>query len=149
MSRSPNIVSKYAKRTVFKNKGRSILTLIGIIVATMMFSIVTSAHQCAIDILKSFASDEYGTWHVEAYSMTSMDFQKTAKDERIKNVVYVQELGFNAGFGYDEELMKAEPRLLQYMDKYEYWCRCCGACAGAQRAARMTPVPRPASAGAS
>ncbi len=121
MSRSPNIVSKYAKRTVFKNKGRSILTLIGIIVATMMFSIVTSAHQCAIDILKSFASDEYGTWHVEAYSMTSMDFQKTAKDERIKNVVYVQELGFNAGFGYDEELMKAEPRLLQYMDKYEYF----------------------------
>ena len=75
MSRSSNIVSKYAKRTVFKNKSRSILTLIGIIVATMMFSIVASAHQSAIDILKSFANDDYGTWHVEAYSMTSMDFR--------------------------------------------------------------------------
>ena len=121
MSRSSNIVSKYAKRTVFKNKGRSILTLIGIIVATMMFTIVTSAHQSAIDILKSFASDAYGTWHVEAYSMTSMDFQSISKDERIKNVEYIQELGFNAGFGYDEELMKAEPRLLQYIDKYDFF----------------------------
>lgn len=121
MSRSSNIVSKYAKRTVFKNKGRSILTLIGIVVATMMFSIVASAHQSAIDILKSFASDEYGTWHEEAYSMTSMDFQKTAKDERIKNVVYIQELGFNAGPDYTEELIKEDPKLLQYIDKYEYF----------------------------
>lgn len=121
MSRSSNIVSKYAKRTVFKNKGRSILTLIGIVVATMMFTIVASAHQSAIDILKSFASDAYGTWHVEAYSMTSMDFQKIAKDERIKNVEYIQELGFNAGYGYDEELMKAEPKLLQYLEQYDFF----------------------------
>ena len=118
MNRSSNIVSKYAKRTVFKNKGRSILTLIGIIVATMMFSIVASAHQSAIDILRSFASDKYGTWHVEAYSMTSMDFQKTIKDERIKNVEYIQELGYNAGFGYSEEYADGA---LQYYDQYEYF----------------------------
>ena len=31
MTRSSNIVSKYAKRTVFKNRSRSILTLIGIV----------------------------------------------------------------------------------------------------------------------
>ena len=59
MSRTPNIVSRYAKRTVFANKGRSILTLIGIIIATMMFCIVASAHQCAVDVLQSFADDDY------------------------------------------------------------------------------------------
>lgn len=105
MTRSPNLIGRYAKRTVFKNKGRSILTLIGIIVATTMFCIVSSAYVSAIDILKSFASDAYGKWHVEAYSMTSMDFQKVAKDERISSVAYVQELGYNLGqigLRYDE-----------------------------------------------
>ena len=98
MSRTPNIVSRYAKRTVFANKGRSILTLIGIIIATMMFCIVASAHQSAVDVLKSFADDAYGKWHVQAYSMTSMDYQRTIKDERIKSPAYIQEIGYNPGF---------------------------------------------------
>ncbi len=98
MSRTPNIVSKYAKRTVFANKGRSILTLIGIIIATMMFCIVASAHQCAVDVLKSFADDAYGKWHVQAYSMTSMDYQKVLKDDRINSPAYIQEIGYNPGF---------------------------------------------------
>ena len=103
MSRVSNIVSKYAKRTVFANKGRSILTLIGIVVATMMFSIVASAHVSAIDILKSFANDEYGRWHVQAYSMTSMDYQKIIKDDRLKSVAYVQEIGYDPGPYYDPD----------------------------------------------
>ncbi|MBQ5966487.1 MAG: ABC transporter permease [Clostridiales bacterium] len=98
MSRTPNIVSKYAKRTVFANKGRSILTLIGIIIATMMFCIVASAHQCAVDVLESFADDAYGKWHVQAYSMTSMDYQKVLKDDRINSPAYIQEIGYNPGF---------------------------------------------------
>ena len=61
-----NIISKYAKRTVFKNRGRTILTLVGIIVATAMFSVVMSARQSAMDILKNMADDDYGTWHVQA-----------------------------------------------------------------------------------
>ncbi|MBO4687051.1 MAG: ABC transporter permease [Clostridiales bacterium] len=105
MRRYSNIVSKYAKRTVFANKGRSILTLIGIVIATTMFCIVSSAYVSAFDILKSFASDEYGKWHVEAYSMTAMDFQKVMKDPRIENVAYIQELGYNLGnvdINYDD-----------------------------------------------
>lgn len=97
MSHRGNIVSRYAKRTVFANRGRSILTLIGIIVATMMFSIVASAYVCAIDILESFADDDYGKWHVEAYSTSSLDYQKTMKDQRLEEVAYVQEIGFNPG----------------------------------------------------
>ena len=98
MSRTPNIVSRYAKRTVFANKGRSILTLIGIIIATMMFCIVASAHQCAVDVLQSFADDDYGKWHVQAYSMTSMDYQRILKDDRISSPAYIQEVGYNPGF---------------------------------------------------
>ncbi len=98
MSRTPDIVSRYAKRTVFANKERSILTLIGIIIATMMFCIVASAHQCAVDVLKSFADDAYGTWHVQAYSMTSMDYQRILKDDRIQSPAYIQEIGYNPGF---------------------------------------------------
>lgn len=97
MSRSPNIVSRYAKRTVFNNRGRSILTLIGIIVATMMFSIVASAYVSSVDILHSFVSAEYGCWHVEAYSISSIDFQRTVKDPRLNNVAYIQEIGVNPG----------------------------------------------------
>lgn len=113
MSRSPNIISRYAKRTVFANRGRSILTLIGIIVATMMFSIVASAYVSAIDILKSFANDDYGTWHVEGYSMTSIDFQKIRKDPRVSDVVYIQELGYNPGNVTVDEL--------KYADSYKYF----------------------------
>ena len=118
MTRTPNIVSKYAKRTVFKNKGRSILTLIGIIVATMMFCIVTSAHQSAIDILNSFAGDEYGKWHVEAYSMTSMEYQKVIKDERLNDVAYVQEIGYNDLIGYD---MNFPGEMTRFYTQYEYF----------------------------
>ncbi|MBR5936703.1 MAG: ABC transporter permease [Clostridiales bacterium] len=117
MSRVSNIVSKYAKRTVFANKGRSILTLIGIVVATMMFSIVASAHVSAIDILKSFASDEYGRWHVQAYSMTSMDYQKIIKDDRIKSVAYVQEIGYDPGSSYNPESQNA----VRYIERYRYF----------------------------
>ncbi|MBR5425009.1 MAG: ABC transporter permease [Clostridiales bacterium] len=120
MTRSSNIVSKYAKRTVFKNRSRSILTLIGIIIATMMFSIVSSAHQSAIDILKSFANDDYGTWHVEAYSMTSMDFQNVIKDDRIKRVAYIQEIGFNPWKGFQTEY-SAINNAVKYIDQYEYF----------------------------
>ena len=117
MSRVSNIVSKYAKRTVFANKGRSILTLIGIVVATMMFSIVASAHVSAIDILKSFANDEYGRWHVQAYSMTSMDYQKIIKDDRLKSVAYVQEIGYDPGPYYDPDTHTA----IRYAERYRYF----------------------------
>lgn len=90
----PNIISKYAKRTVFKNRGRTILTLVGIIVATAMFSVVMSARQSAIDILQNLADDDYGTWHVQAYSMTSKDYNHLLKDNRIKASAYVQEIGY-------------------------------------------------------
>lgn len=113
MSHSPNIVSRYAKRTVFANRGRSILTLIGIIVATMMFSIVASAYVSSIDILESFANDAYGTWHVEGYSMTSIEFQNIRKDPRVSDVVYIQELGYNPGPVTTEEL--------KYADSYKYF----------------------------
>jgi|GEM_PF-1528391 len=89
-----NIISKYAKRTVFKNRGRTILTLVGIIVATAMFSVVMSARQSAMDILKNMADDDYGTWHVQAYSMTSKDYNQLLKDDRIMASAYVQEIGY-------------------------------------------------------
>ncbi len=90
----PNIVSKYAKRTVFKNRGRTILTLFGIIIATAMFCVVVSARSSCVDILKSFQDDDYGTWHVQAYSMTSREYQQILKDTRIKRSAYVQEYGY-------------------------------------------------------
>ncbi|MBO4927357.1 MAG: ABC transporter permease [Clostridiales bacterium] len=120
MSRTSNIISKYAKRTVFANKGRSILTLIGIIVATMMFCIVSSAHVSAIDILRSFASDEYGRWHVEAYTMTSMDYQKVLKDERIRDVAFIQELGYNRG-SYTVSVEEGDEERLLLPETYEYF----------------------------
>ena len=94
---SQNIVGKYAKRTVFKNRGRTILTMFGIIIATAMFAVVLSARTSCVDILKSFQDDDYGTWHIQAYSMTSRDYQKVMKDERIKRSAYIQEAGYLKG----------------------------------------------------
>ncbi len=93
--RQPYIISKYAKRTVFHNRGRTFLTLVGIIVATAMFTVVMSARMSAMDILSSMADDDYGTWHVQAYSMTSKDYHQLLKDERIESSAYVQEIGYN------------------------------------------------------
>lgn len=97
MSHRANIVSKYAKRTVFNNRGRAILTLLGIIVATTMFTLVSSAYVSAVDILHGFANDDYGQWHVQAYSMSSIDYQKTIHDPLVQEVAFVQEIGFNPG----------------------------------------------------
>ena len=113
MSGRANIISKYAKRTVFNNRGRAILTLIGIIVATTMFTLVSSAYVSAMDILKSFADDDYGQWHVQAYSISSIDYQKMAKDSRVEEVAYVQELGCNPGPGGME--------LVSHTKKYKYF----------------------------
>lgn len=76
------------------NKGRSLLTLVGIIVATIMFTIVASAHVSALDVLRGFVSDEYGTWHVQGYSMPTFEFSQISEDERLNDVAYVQELGY-------------------------------------------------------
>lgn len=120
MSRQPYIVSKYAKRTVFANRGRSILTLMGIIVATVMFSIVVSAHTSATDILKSFVDDDFGTWHVCAHTISSLDYSKMARDERVESVAYVQEIGYNTGIS-DEGLSPSEMSDIIAIDGYKYF----------------------------
>ncbi len=70
------------------------LTMFGIIIATAMFCVVLAARTSCVDILKSFRDDDYGNWHVQAYSMTSKDYQKIIKDSRIRRSTYVQEVGY-------------------------------------------------------
>ena len=64
-----NIVNKFTLRTLQKNKVRTLVTILGIILATSMFVAITSIIVSLQNYMLDVSIEETGDWHGHIYGI--------------------------------------------------------------------------------
>ena len=90
-----NIITKYTYRSLIKNKTRTIVTVLGIIVSVAMFTAVTEAIASARSFLIEFFTETSGAYHAVATHVPSenMEYIKSHDDVESSCAMY------NIGYG--------------------------------------------------
>lgn len=96
-----NVFHKLTIESLKKNKTRTIVTIIGIILSTAMICAVASLSSSFHSYLNDFVSYEKGSWHIKLEETNNVNAQKIIDDSRTKKAVYSKELGY-ANFKINE-----------------------------------------------
>lgn len=91
-----NIFSRVTLRTLRKNRTRTIVTIVGIILSAAMFTAVATSitslqrylHECAVYL--------EGNWHVSFDSMPAAEMEQLNGDDLVERAFYAQTLGYAA-----------------------------------------------------
>lgn len=98
-----NIINKCTLESLKKNKVRTLVTVIGIILSVAMFTAVTtlvaSVQQYMIDVVV----EKSGSWHGSMDGLSVEDKQKLEKNEKIKDSVSLEEIGYGKIKGIQNE----------------------------------------------
>lgn len=90
-----NVFNKVTLQSLKKNRTRTIVTIIGIMISAAMICAVTtftsSMQQFAVD----YATYIEGDWHSSMSYATTEDFEKISNDERVSQCAYAQGLGYS------------------------------------------------------
>lgn len=89
-----NIFSKITLQNLKKNRIRTIVTIIGIILSTAMFTAVTTTISSLHHFMVDYTIYNNGSWHAADYEMTASDIEEYGNDSEIAKLVYLQHLGF-------------------------------------------------------
>ena len=89
-----NIISKTTLQWLRKNRTRTIVTIIGVILSASMIMAVTSFISSLQNYLLQMAIDTNGDWHAIYYDVDASFAQKINKDDKIKNTALVQNVGY-------------------------------------------------------
>ncbi|MGI6151927.1 MAG: ABC transporter permease [Christensenellales bacterium] len=89
-----NILCRYTLRNLKKNRVRTIVTIVGIILSVSMFTAVTtlvsSMHAFMVDMILEMEGD----WHVAGFSLSREKGDSLKKDERVAASYALQNLGY-------------------------------------------------------
>lgn len=91
-----NIFSKITLRNLLKNKTRTLVTIIGIILSTAMFTAVTSTITSMQQFLIDYHAYEDGTWHIWYDNMNISEVTKLEEENQVDHLDTLQEIGFAA-----------------------------------------------------
>ncbi len=90
-----SVFNKVTLQSLKKNRTRTIVTIIGIMLSAALICAVTtftsSMHKYALDSAIYIEGD----WHAFASSVTTEEFEKVSNDERVSQCAYAQELGYS------------------------------------------------------
>ena len=90
-----NVFHKYTRKSLLKNKMRTIVTIIGIILSTAMFTAVTtgvsSVQEYMLDVTK--ATD--GSWHTSYANLSPEVNRKIITNDEIKESVTIHDIGYS------------------------------------------------------
>ncbi|GIN99118.1 ABC transporter permease [Siminovitchia terrae] len=89
-----NIVNKLTIRHLRKNKRRTLVTIIGVIISVAMLTAVATIGVSFMDLMKRQAIADGGEWHVLYNDVNQDQLQAIKKDENTKKIVLSKELGF-------------------------------------------------------
>lgn len=89
-----NILNKYTLRTLKKNKSRTLVTVLGIILSLSMFTAVTSLVASAQDFLINLEIADGGNWYSAAVNCGQDRLRQLEKDERVEKVIPMETVGF-------------------------------------------------------
>lgn len=89
-----NILNKVTLKTLQKNRTRTIVTVIGIMLASALICVVTTFVSSFYDTLIKNTIYERGDYHNFFYRQDKNFYDQIVKDERVDSAFYVQELGY-------------------------------------------------------
>ena len=89
-----NILNKVTLKTLRKNKVRTIVTVIGIILSAAMLTAVTTAVSSGLQYLTDVESYQSGSWHGALLNLDSSDAARLKSDSRVKATSTIQNIGY-------------------------------------------------------
>lgn len=89
-----NIFGKVTLRNLQKNKTRTIVTIIGIILSTSMFTAVTSTISSVQKYLTDYSIYSDGAWYGAGFSLTPEEAEDLSSSEEIANSVSLGNIGY-------------------------------------------------------
>ncbi len=90
-----NIFQKYTIKTLIKNKTRTIVTIIGIILSAAMITAVASLITSVQNYLVQTVIVNNGNWHGAVYSISKEKIQNIKKDSEIDLISIADEIGYS------------------------------------------------------
>lgn len=107
-----NIFSRITGETMKRNKSRTIVTIIGVILSTAMLTAIAVFATSFQGYLIDHTRREEGAWHLRAEGVGEQDLELMSEDDRIKGIYKSQELGYaknlEAGGGYIRVLTRGK-----------------------------------------
>ena len=91
-----NIFHKVTLQSLKKNRTRTIVTIIGVALSAVMITAVATFAVSLQSYMINGAAAKYGDWHIEITDANLSFVQRQAEDNRVKNVVSLQNIGYAA-----------------------------------------------------
>ncbi len=89
-----NVFNKVTVESLKKNKTRTIVTIIGIILSAALICAVTTFTSSMQNSLLDSAIYLKGDWHASMSGVTTEEFEKISNDQRVSQCTYTQDLGY-------------------------------------------------------
>ncbi|MGM9520927.1 MAG: ABC transporter permease [Oscillospiraceae bacterium] len=89
-----NILSRVTLKTLLKNKTRTIVTIIGIILSAAMITAVTTSIASLQQYLLECSIYKDGNWHGSFQDMPFSDMARLTKSAEVESAAFAQELGY-------------------------------------------------------
>ncbi|MBQ2825322.1 MAG: ABC transporter permease [Clostridia bacterium] len=90
-----NVFNKVTLESLKKNRTRTIVTIIGILLSTALICAVTTFTSSMQNFVLDSAIYVNGDWHASARGVTTEEIEKVSNDERISQCGYSQNLGYS------------------------------------------------------
>lgn len=111
-----SIFATITNRTMKQNKARTIVTIIGVILATAMISAVITLGISLQRYMYDYAVQTDGSWHVAAKGLSEEQVQKIQQDEEVKDASVISEIGY-AKIGENDQDLFGNYLYIQTMDE--------------------------------
>ena len=89
-----NILNKVTLKTLQKNKVRTVVTIIGIILSAAMLTAVTTAVSSILQYMTNLEAYQCGTWHASFLHMKADDASRLKTDPGVQQFTVIQDIGF-------------------------------------------------------
>lgn len=90
-----NIFNKVTLQSLKKNRTRTIVTVIGVVLSAAMITAVATFAVSLQSYMINGAAAKYGDWHIEIPDAASSFVLEQAEDSRVANVVPLQNIGYS------------------------------------------------------
>lgn len=89
-----NVLNRVTLQTMKKNRVRTIVTIIGIVLSTAMFTAVTTIISSLLGYFREAEVFQSGDWHIHAASVPGETARLAAEDQRIQKALFLENMGY-------------------------------------------------------
>ena len=90
-----NIINKFTLKTLGKNKVRTLVTIIGIILSVSMITAVTTGISSLQNFLVNMEIEESGDWYGAAFSISKQKLQEVKNRQEVSQLTSLQNIGYS------------------------------------------------------